>query len=146
VRAARRASAGAAAAPSRRAPGFLLADEGERALQRLHQALDAGLDLAALGAHAVDFALHLFDARLRLLDDASARVSASRSMLLRLLGGLVPDLVGHLLRGEQRVAEVALLAAVLGQHGLELGHFLPQPLGLAQRVLVVVGHLGEERR
>ena len=55
------------------------------------------------------------------------------------------DVVGELLRGEQRVAQVALLAAMLAEHRVELGDVLAQLVVLAQRVLVVVGDLEQER-
>ena len=53
---------GGAAAPCRRGAGVLLLDEGEGALQRLHQPLDAFLHFAALGPHPLDLALHVLDA------------------------------------------------------------------------------------
>ena len=50
-----------------------------------------------------------------------------------------------LLRREQRVAQVALLAAMLAEHRVELGDVLAQLVVLAQRVLVVVGDFEQER-
>ena len=50
----------------------------------------------------------------------------------------------QLLGGEQRVAQVAFLAAMLAEHGVELDDFLPQLVVLAQRVLVVVRDLEQE--
>ena len=125
--------------------GVLLADEGQRGLQRPDQRFDVVLDFAALQAQPFDFALDVLEPRLRLLQD---QVGAGLGFAVIRLGlGLrvLLDLVGHLLRGEQRVAQVALLAAMLAEHGFELGDLLAQPVVLAQRVLVIVGDLEQER-
>ena len=76
---------------------------------------------------------------------SSARDSASSTMRRRFLLGVLADLVGQALRGEQRVAEVPLVLAVLGDHRFEPQQFLVQPVGLAERLLVVVGHFVQQR-
>ena len=92
-------------------PGVLLAHERQRVVQRADDALEARLDLAPLHAQAVDLALHVLDARLTLLQQqigaALGLADDAPGFLLRVLA----NLVGELLRRDQRVAEVLLLAA-----------------------------------
>ena len=54
-------------------------------------------------------------------------------------------LVGQLLRRHQRVAQRVLALAMLDQQRLAARQVLAQPIDLAQRALVVVGRLGQER-
>ena len=54
------------------------------------------------------------------------------------------DFVGQALCGQQRVAQVGLALAVLVEERFLAHQVLAQPIDLAQRVLVVVGGLGQE--
>jgi len=123
----------------------LIADELERAVEGLDERLDVVLDLAALVPQRVDLALHVVEPALRLLQDQVALAFGVADDQAGLGLRVFLDVVGVLLRGQQRVAEVALLAAVLGEHGVELGDVLAQLVVFAQRVLVVVGDREQER-
>ena len=122
----------------------LIADEFERRVERPDQRLDVVLDFAALHAQPFDFALHVLEPRLRLLQDQIALALGVANDQAGLVLRVLLDVVGMLLRGQQRVAQVALLAAMLGEHGVELGDVLAQLVVLAQRVLVVVGDREQE--
>ena len=67
-------------------------------------------------------------------------------MRLRLLLGLRPDVVGQPLRRHQRGLQVLFVLAVLVERRLHLRELLAQAIRLAERLLVVVGDGGEERR
>ena len=73
-------------------------------------------------AGGVDFALDVLEARLRLLQHQIGRDLGLAHQALGFLFGVVPDLVGELLRGEQRVAQVALVVAQLLERRLAAGN------------------------
>ena len=75
----------------------------------------------------------------------SERPSASRTICRACASAFVADVVGHALRGDQRVAQVALVLAMLVEQRFHLRDFLAQAIDLAQRVFVVVGDFGDER-
>jgi hypothetical protein len=93
-------------------------------VERFHQRLDVVLDLTALVTQRVDLALYFIETPLRLLKDQIALAFGFANDQPGFLLRVLPHVVGVLLRGEQRVAEVALLAAMLGEHRVELGDIL----------------------
>ena len=56
------------------------------------------------------------------------------------------DVVGQLLRREQRALQVAFVLAVLVQHGFHACHIRAEAIGFAQRLLVVLGDRHHEGR
>ena len=122
----------------------LFADELERPVERLDRALERALDVASAQAHLVDVALDFFEPTLCLLQQ---QVGAALGLADDELGfGLrrLLDFVGQALRGQQRVAQVGLAVTVLVEERFLAHQVLAQAVDLAQRVLVVVGGLGEE--
>ncbi len=88
--------------------------------------------------------IHLLEPRLRLLQE---QIGAPLGLTYDQPGlGLrrVLHLRGQPLRGEQRVAQVVLALAVLGQQRLDPDQIAAEPIDLAHRVLVVVGRLGQK--
>ena len=124
---------------------FLLAHEVERVAQRRDVGFDRGLDVLALQLEAVDLALDVLEARLRLLEQQIGAAFRLADDAPRLVLGVGLDVVRQLLRRHQRVLQVLLVLAVLGEHRLHAHQILAQAVGLAQRLLVVVGDRGEKR-
>ena len=124
---------------------FLLAHEVERVAERLDRRLDRRLDVFALQLEAVDLALNVFEARFGFLEkDLRLRFGVADESL-SFFFGVLPDVVGELLRGHERIAQVALGFAVFVQHRFHPRQVLAQPIGFAQRLLVVVGDGGQKR-
>ena len=124
---------------------ILLADELERAIERLDRTLERSLDVAPAQPQLVDVALDFLEPALRLLQQQIRPPLRLADDELRFGLGRFLDLVRQPLRGQQRVAEVGLALAMLGEQRLLAHEILPQPVDLAERVLVVVGGFGEER-
>jgi hypothetical protein len=89
----------------------LIADELERVIQRLDRGLERAFHRAASKAQLVDAALDLFETRLRFLDDEIRAPFRFTDGDPRLVLRGVLDVVGQLLRREQRIAEVSLACA-----------------------------------
>ena len=124
---------------------ILLADELERAVERLDRGLERSFDVAPPQPQLVDVALDLLEPDLRLLDE---QVGASLRFADDQLGFVLRrflDLVREPLRRQQRVAQVGLALAVLAEQRFHAREVAAQAVDLAQRVLVVVGRLGQER-
>jgi len=123
----------------------LLADELQRVAEGRDGALERALHVAPLQPEAVDLALHFLDARLRFLQQQVGAALGLAHQALALGLGVQPDLVGQFLRGQQRVAEVALAFAMLLEAGLRPSQVVAEAVRLAQRRLVVVGRFGQDR-
>ena len=123
----------------------LLADELERAVERLNRTLERSLDVASAQAQLVDVAFDLLEPTLRLLQQEIRTSLRLADDELRFGLGRFLDLVRQALSGQQRVAEVGLALAMLAEQRLLAHQILPQAVDLAERVLVIVGGLGEER-
>src|SRR5262245_42645290 len=128
-----------------RVPSIPLAYVIERAAECLDRRFQRGFDLTPLQAQAVDVPLDVVEAQLSLLDQ-QIRTNFSLSddafgLLLRVLS----EFVGEPLGRQQRIAQVALMLPVLAERGLHPREILPEPVGLAQCLLVVVGHGCQER-
>ena len=124
---------------------ILLADELERTIERLNRAFERSFDVAPAKAQLVDVPLDFLEPALRLLQQ---QVGASLRFADDELGlGLrrLLDLVRQPLRGQERIAQVGLAVAMLGEQRFLPHQILPEPIDLPQRVLVVVGRFGEER-
>ena len=125
---------------------LLLPDVLERVPQRLDRRLDRRLDVPAFQLHAVDFALHVFEARLRLVEEQVRAALRFADDAARFLLGVRLDVVGESLGREQRGLQVLFVLAVLFEDAFHAREFLAQAVGFAQRLLVVVGDGHEERR
>src|SRR5262249_798452 len=135
--------------------GILLADELERVAQGLDVGLDGRLDVLALQLGPVDLGVDVFEARLGPLEQQLRSALGLAHHALRFgvggaddpprfdVGGRL-DVVGHLLRGHHRGAEVLLVFTVMIERRFHADEVLTDPIGLAQRLLVVVGHRGEK--
>src|SRR5262245_26467151 len=124
----------------------LLAHELERVAERLDRRFDRRLDVAALQLEAVDLALDVGEPRLGLVEGQLGSALRLAQNALRFVLGVRLDLVGQLLRGDERRLERPLVLAVLVDDRFHAHHVLADAVGVAQRLLVVLGHGGEERR
>ena len=126
---------------------FLLADELERVPQRRNRRLERRLDVLALQLEAVDLALDVFEPRLGLLEQQvgarlrrRGRSAAPRSSAVAVMSSASLCAVISVL------CRFFSCSLVLGQRRPRIrDEVLPQPVGFAQRLLVVVGHGGQER-
>src|SRR6266540_7553860 len=123
----------------------LLANEGDRVVDRGNDPFEARFHFAPFHAQAVDFALHVFEPRLRLLkNQIGAPLGFAHDLRSFAASGLL-DVIRQLLSREQRVPQVDFLPAVLLEQGLEPRHLLPQAVGFSERCLVVVRGFREKR-
>ena len=116
----------------------------QRVAQRGDGRLQRRLHVAPLELEPVDFPLDLLEPALALLEDQLGARLGILDDATGFLLGVLADLVGEALRGQQRVAEIPLVLAVFRHHRFEPQQFLVQPVGLAERLLVVVGHLAQQ--
>jgi hypothetical protein len=125
--------------------GLLFPDEIDRVLQCGNQRFDGCFGLTSLQTQAVDLALHVFHARLGLVQhQAGARLGVLDDHGGVCLG-VARDFVGQALGGQQRVAQTSLLLAVLGDLAFKPRDILAVPISLLQGGLVVIGGLDQER-
>src|SRR5204862_6520238 len=96
---------------------ILFADVVERVAQRLNRRLDRRLDVAALQLHAVDLALDVFEARLRLVEHELRAAFSLADDAIGFFLGRALEVLGQLLRRHQCRSQVLLVLPVLGQHG-----------------------------
>ena len=126
--------------------GFvLLADEFERVIQRLDRGFERSFDVAASQAKFGDVAFDFLEPGTCLLSRRSARPCASRTIILPSFSAAVSHFIGESLRGQQRIAQVGFALAMLGEQRFHTQQVLAEPVDFAQRVLVVVGRLGQKR-
>src|SRR5262245_32225110 len=123
-----------------RVPSIPLAYVIERAAECLDRRFQRGFDLTPLQAQAVDVPLDVVEAQLSLLDQQIRTNFSLSDDAFSLLLRVVPEFVGEPLGRQQRIAQVALVLPVLAERGLHSREILPEPVGLAQCLLVVVGH------
>src|SRR5688572_18522301 len=124
---------------------FLLADELERVTERPDGRLERRFDFTALHPHAVDLALHVFQPRLRLLQQQLGPSFGLANNLPGLRLGIGADVLGDALCRHHRVAKIPLVLAMLVEQRFHFRDFLAQTIDIAKRVFVVVGHFGDER-
>ena len=123
----------------------LFANELERAIERLNRAFKRSLDVTAAEAQLVDVPLDFFESALRLLKE---QIGAALRLANDQLGlGLrrLFDLVCQPLGGQERVAEVVLALAVFDEERFLSNEVLSKTVDFPQRMLVVIGCLGQER-
>ena len=128
-------------------PRLLVLHEVEGVAQGGDHRLDRGLDVAPLQLQAVDLALHVLEARLGLLEQqlgaplgllaTSRRASCSAPDLISSASRWAVSSVLRRLRSCSRCSLTSPSSRV---------HLLAEPVRVAQRLLVVVGDLVEQRR
>src|SRR6185295_1457099 len=124
---------------------LLLADELERVPQRRDRRFDRRLGVSSLELEAVDLALDVFEARLRLLQQQIGSPFGLADDPPGFQLGVGLDLVRKLLRRRQCALQVLLVLAVLDHRRFQPHEVLSELVRFTQRLLVVVGHGGHER-
>src|SRR5947207_7642159 len=125
--------------------GLLFAHVVERVAQGLDRRLDRGLDILTLQLQSVDLALDVLETRGRLFEQQIRSSFGVAHDPLRILLGMLPDVVGELLRRHQRVVQAFFVTKMLGDRGLGANQLLAQAVRFAKGLFVIVGHRGEKR-